>query len=348
MNAHVAIIEPVDTDGAVSFVADPQTPLAVLTDKAQADSLIARVKAEIAALVPDPTTAKGREAIKSLAFKVTKTKTAVDAARKLFTEEARKKVDTTNAAGRVIWDQLEALAVAARKPLTDWEQAEKDRIEAVANRMAEIERSANVFTDDSADAIAGRITILEAMTFDPDVYREGLDRATDARASVIATLTSIHARLVQEEADRAELAALRAAAAAREEEARLATLAAEAKAKEEADALAAKEREEEIARKAADDAKAEAARVAQKALDDQAAAHQAELDAIQKAADEKAATEKVEADQAAQREKNRAHVAKIMGAAKLAIMGLGIPEEQAVAVVKAIKAGSVPNVSIQF
>lgn len=346
MNAHVNIATL--EDGAVSFVTEEATALAVLTDKEKAEAFFERVKAEVEAFVPDISTAKGRDEIKSLAFKVTKTKTAVDAARKKLTEDARKQVDAANAAGRVIWDKLEALAADVRKPLTDWEQAEKDRVEAIANRMGAIERAGAAQVEDTAESVAGRIADLEQMAFDAEVFRDSLDRAAAARDQAVADLHVLQARLVQEEADRAELAKLRAEAAAREEQDRLAKEAADAKAKEEADAIAAKQRDDEIARKAAEDATAEAARLAQKALDDQAAAHQAELDRLQKVADDKAAAEKAEADLAAQRERSRAHVSKTMAAAKLAIMGLGVTEDQAREIVKAIKAGSVPNVTIQF
>lgn len=357
MNAHVAIATL--DEGAISFVAEPSMAVTVLTDAQQADAFIARIKAEVESFVPDVSSAKGREAIKSLAFKVTKTKTAIDAARKKLTEDARKQVDAANAAGRVIWDKLENLAADARKPLTDWEQAEKDRVEAIANRMDAIERSTQVFTDDSAEAVAERIAKLEAMTFDPEVFRESAERAEAARAAAINTLTGIHARLLQEEADRAELARLRQEKEEREERER-----AEREAKEAADAEAARraqakadedaraEREAEArslaAANAAEEARLAAEREAREALAEQQRQHQAELARIQREKDELEAQAIRERQETERREKNRAHAAKIMGAAKLAIMGLGVPEEQATEVVKAIKAGSIPNVIIQF
>ena len=362
MNAPVTIIE----ETAISFVADPQTPLAVLQNKAEADSLFARVQAEIEAHVPDLATAKGREAIKSLAFKVTKTKTAVDAARKKLTEDARKQVDAANAAGRVIWDRLEALAAEARRPLTEWEEAEKARVETVANCFGAIEDLSRQVVEDTAAAVAERAAQLQAMTFDAKVFGDSLDRAEAARGAAIEALNVLHARLTQEEADRAELARLRAENEARAERDRLAEeerqraeaaanaarIAAEAEERRAADEAARAQREQEARERAATEAaaaaQAETERKAQAALAEQARAHQAELDRIQREKDAEAAEAKRVADETALREKNRAHAAKIMGAAKLAIMGLGVTEEQAQAVVKAIRAGSVPNVSIQF
>ncbi|MDO8912334.1 MAG: hypothetical protein Q8N10_03490 [Phenylobacterium sp.] len=355
MNAPVTIIE----ETAISFVADPQTPLAVLQNKAEADSLFARVQAEIEAHVPDLTTAKGREAIKSLAFKVTKTKTAVDAARKTLTEDARKQVDAANAAGRVIWDRLEALAIEARRPLTEWEEAEKARVETVANCFGAIEDLSRQVVEDTAAAVAERAAQLQAMTFDAKVFGDSLERAESARAAGIEGLNVLHARLTQEEADRAELARLRQEAAEREERERAevaakeaaqaeATRAAQAKADEDARAEREADARSLAAANAAEDARKEAERASQAALAEQARAHQAELDRIQRETDAEAAKAKREADEAEAREKNRAHVSKIMGAAKLAVMGLGVSEDHAKAVVKAIQTGAIPHVSIKF
>ena len=65
-----------------------------------------------------------------------------------------------------------------------------------------------------------------------------------------------------------------------------------------------------------------------------AASHQAERDRI--------------AAEDAKRAANRAHVGKVMGAAKVAIMSCGVTEDQAKAIVTAIKAGLVPQVEIKF
>lgn len=344
MNAHTPIVAE---ETAVSFIAEQQTPLAVLTSANEAEALFARIRAEIDAFVPDLSTVTSRAAIKSLAFKVTKTRTAVEAARKDKTEAWRKQTDAVNASGRVIKARLEQMEEEARKPLTEWEEVEKSRVEKVANWFDAAERAA-VILNDASEAVGERLATFEGMTLDADTFGDSLERAEEVRQQTVEVLRAAVARLIQAEADRAELDRLRTEAAAREEQDRLAKEAAKAKEKEAADALAAKAREDEIARKAAEDATADAARLAQKALDDQAAAHQAELDRLQKVADDKAAAAKAEADLAAQREKNRTHVSKIMAAAKLAIMGLGVTEDLAREVVKAIKAGSVPNVTIQF
>jgi len=55
------------------------------------------------------------------------------------------------------------------------------------------------------------------------------------------------------------------------------------------------------------------------------------------------------ADEEEARKKNREHVSAVMSAAKVAVMSeCGLDEEAAKSVIKAIFAGRIPSVSIQF
>ena len=62
----------------VAIVAE--NPVVVLTDQAKFDRFYQEMKRETDAHVADLTTEKGRKAIASLAFKVARTKTAIDEA----------------------------------------------------------------------------------------------------------------------------------------------------------------------------------------------------------------------------------------------------------------------------
>jgi colicin import membrane protein len=314
-------ITPITTEEtALSFVADPKVAIAVLTKSDERQAFMANVKADVAKFVPDLSTAKGREAIKAMAFKVTKTKTFIDGTRKALTEEHRKAVEAVNSVGRVVWDELESLAIETRKPLTDYEQAEKDRLAEVAGRFELIERHQMLSVEDSALTVSARILHLQEMTFDPAVFGDSLASAEEARDAAVATLQAAHARIVQEEADRAELALLRQAEIDRQADADRAT-------KEAADALAETNRLAEIERQA--QARAD------QAIADAETARIAEAKRIQEEADA--------------REKDRSHRGKIMGAAKTAIMAHGgIDAETAAKIVKAIVAKAIPNISISF
>tara|TARA_R110002074_G_scaffold262994_1_gene435079 strand:+ start:1969 stop:3426 length:1458 start_codon:yes stop_codon:yes gene_type:complete len=136
------------------------------------------------------------------------------------------------------------------------------------------------------------------------------------------------------------------------ERARVETLAHVKAAQKEQAERAIREAAEEAAQKAQRDAE----RAAQIERDRIQAEHDAALAAEKKRADELAAAEaKRIADKAredaeiAKRERNRAHRAKVMGEAKIAIMAAGaINEEVAVAIVKAIDKGQIPHVSLEF
>lgn len=202
MNAHTPIVAE---EIAVSFIVE-QTPLAVLTSADEANALFARIRAEMDAFKPDLSTAAGRAAVKSFAFKITKTKTAVEGARKDKTEAWRKQTDEVNASGRVIKARLEQMEDEARKPLTDWEEAEKARVEKVANWFEAAERAVVILNDDTSEAVAERLATFESATLDADTFGDSLDRAEATRQQTVEALHAAHARLVQEEADRAELA----------------------------------------------------------------------------------------------------------------------------------------------
>jgi colicin import membrane protein len=165
------------------------------------------------------------------------------------------------------------------------------------------------------------------------------------------------------------------------EESRLAKEAEERRAKEEARQKADQERIEREAKERAEreaqeriEAAEQAARAAQEkaaqeaqeqidaakraAADAEAARIKSEQEAERRLQEERAAREREKAEQErvdreqreadAKRQADREHRAKIMGAAKAAIIEIGIEEPQARELVLAITAGNIPNVSIKF
>jgi len=193
-------------------------PVMVLVNPEAFAPFLAGIKREIAEHVPDITTAKGRDAIKSLAFKVTRTKTAIDDAGKKLNEEARAKINLVDGSRRAIREQLEQLAEEVRAPLTAWEEAEKGRVERVDALFAELEGASIIQRDWTSENVAKEIADIEEMDLPPVLFQDRLEEATQTREKVLFTLREAHARIVQEEAGRAELAKLRAEQAAREQE----------------------------------------------------------------------------------------------------------------------------------
>jgi len=354
-----------------------ENPGLVLLDRERFNQFYEAIKAETDKLVPDLTTEKGRKEIASMAFKVAKTKTAIDAAGKLLNEEARAKINLVDAARRDIRDKLDALKDEVRKPLTEWEAKEEARVAACDALIERIKAAAVVSLDDTAATVANRLSNVKAFALDEGQFQSSLPLALAQHEATVTALTSAHARLVKEEADRAELERLRAEAAEREAKERAeaeAKAAAEAveRQRQEAEARATRAAEEEQARiaaaaKAAEDAACAAAetraneeRLAQQRAHDEAlaaerrradeaeAAREAEARRIALAEAQAAAAAETQRKADEARAADQEHRAKIMGAAKLAIMGHGVGEQTARAIVLAIAAGDVPAVSIKF
>lgn len=345
----------------------PTDLVAILTTPEKFDDLIGTIKAEVAAHSYDLTTKKGRDAIKSLAYKVTRTKTALDEAGKELNAGKRAEINAVDEVRRKVREDLDTLAADARKPLDEWEQAEGDRQTKIAVTMLFIDDAREVSADDTSADIQDQINRLTECVFDADIFQDALELAVNAKASAIEFLTAAKGRATRAEADAAELAELRRKDAERIEADRIAS---EAAAQIEADRIAEDARVAEAARieaqriadaeaaetkrladisaaeqRAAEAATAEAARIAQVAID--AANAEAETlrhaEAVRQAAADRAASEQ------AAREADKAHRGAVMKAAKEAIIEYGgVTEDAARKIVLAIVAGEIPNVTVKF
>lgn len=349
----------------------------VLFDQNKFDDFYARLKAEVDAVPVDLSTKKGRDAIASVAAKVRTEKASIDKDRLRLTKEWRDNTALVNGAWNGIKDRLDALAVEARRPLTEWEEAEADRIQTARSRIDWLKAAATVSLDDSVASVRERGREVWQATLDPELFRDLLSEAEAVKAATVDVLKAALARLTREEDERAELERLRAAEAERvakeqaEREVRDAEerAAAEAKAEEERRAAAEKAEQDRIAaaqQEAEDRAKREAeaaaeadrqriqrdheeALAAERRRAEQAEADaQAERDrAAKEEADRKAEADRAAAEQA-RRESDQAHRTARKTAAKEAIIAIGIPEAKALKLVQAIVAGDIPNVRLEF
>ena len=93
-----------------------------------AQSLFDRIAEQARSVVPDLSTDKGRKAIASMARKVASSKTAFDAHGKELKEQYTAITSKIDADRKLFRDQCDALRDEIRKPLTDWENADKQRI----------------------------------------------------------------------------------------------------------------------------------------------------------------------------------------------------------------------------
>jgi len=380
MNA-VATIEPTTT--AIAAVVE-QTPVVVLTDRDQRDAFYAHIQHEVDAFKPDTNTEKGRKAIKAFAYKITRTKTAIDDAGKLLNEDARARINAVDAERRVVKEKLTALAAEVRRPLTEWEDAEEERVAECRAVIEGIKSAAVVTIEDTAATVRTRGAEVWNIAIDDDKFRDMAPEAVAAKEMAVSALKSALARLTKEEADRAELDRLRAEAAAREERDRAEREAREAEERAAAEAKAAEERrvaderaveERRIAAEKAEAerierAKQEAAAAAERAAKEEQAkrdrehaeqmaaerrraeeaerAAQAERDRLAAEEAERQAEAKRIADEQAARDADQKHRSAVMKAAKEAFITCGADEETAKKIVLLIRSGEVPNVTLRF
>lgn len=342
-----------------------ENALQVFTTEEALDKLYAEVEAQVVGVVYDMTTKKGRDQCASDAYKVARSKQAVEKlGAKLSAEykEIPKKIDASR---RRIKERFDALQEQIRQPLNEWEAAEEARIALHKADLDGLAWQAQNLDGLNSEELRSRVDLVNSTEVN-ESWEEFEAEAHRTKAKTLEALNTTLAAREKYEAEQAELARLRAEAEARriqDEKERIAREAAEratreaearaqaeydAAAKREADAKAAQERaerekQEAIERQKQAEARAEAEKLAaeQRAKE---AAEAARLAEIKRQADEAA---KAEAEQKA-READRAHRAKIMGAAKEALMIEGIDEEQARAVVLAIVRGEVPHVTINF
>lgn len=200
---------------ALALPADTELATIFRTEGA-VDPIIARIEAEVRAHVPDLTTAKGRDAVKSLAYKVSRSKTALDEAGKKLNEDARAQIAVVDAARKRIRDRLDALRDEARKPLDDWEAAEETRINALRDRLAALDAGRADEHCETAQ-ISDVLAEIEATEIGDD-WQEYQGQAAIAKGRALTTLRRNLQIASQREADAAELERLRLEQARRDEE----------------------------------------------------------------------------------------------------------------------------------
>lgn len=277
-------------------------------DKAAIDEVIQMVRAEISAFdYGDFAVKKNRDAVKSLAYKVAQTKTAIDNSGKDFLADVKAKVKTIDDVRKYARDELDKLRDKAKQPLIEWEQ-EQERIRQEEERI-EIQKEID---KDHEFALL-------------------MDKEWQAEQERI--------KAAQEEAQRvaAELAEKK-----RQEE--LAAAAEAAKIKTEAEAAAEIERARQAQKEAEERAAREKHLAEQRAIQAEQEAkrreEQARIDAQNKAAAEQAAKEKAEQEERERieveekaRQANIEHRRTVNNEILTALTLNGLTEEQAKVVI---------------
>ena len=353
------------TTTEIVLVPPPETALQVFSANNGLDPYLAHIKQELDAFVPDVSTKKGRDAIASIAYKVAKSKTALDNIGKDLVAELKdvpKKIDAERKRMRDLLDQWKD---EVRAPLTAWEEAEEAR---QARHKAGIEwfaLRAKEHHDLDLQELRASLAEVDSKAVDQS-WEEYEADAHRAKAKAMEALAAAVVAREKHEAEQAELVKLRAEAAAREQKDREERIAreaaeraqreAEAKAqaereaalKREADATAAAERRELELKLAAERAEREKAEAIQREQQAKADAERREAEAVAAEQRRVAAIAEAEAKEAKRREADKAHKTAVNRAALEAFMKGGLSEECAKTAVTLIAKKSIPAVSITY
>jgi hypothetical protein len=334
------------------------------------DPVIEQIEAEARAAAArlDISTEANRQALKSLAWKVARSKTFIDNQRKALVTDEKRRLKRIDEEGSRIWDRLENLQTEVRRPLTEWEEADRARIASHERELGEIENAGPQSLQNwqmlSAEAMRDRLREIET---DPHNWEEFGVRAAGVKAVAKTQILEAIGKREKYDAEQAELVRLRAEAADRERKEREERIAREATEKAEREAKA---REEKAARDAefqrlkieddrraaeqrAKDAETRRILAEEKAQHDaKAAAERAERDkqAAVKAERERAAAKAQREKEEQERRESSARIrAKVLKEARLALQNhCQIEPEQSDVILDAIIKGLIPHVMVVF
>ncbi|PCO26315.1 cell envelope biogenesis protein TolA [Morganella morganii] len=296
-------------------VIEPATALDLFTAPDKVQVLLSGIRekalAEQALLDTDLSKAKNRDAIKSLAYKVTQSKTYIDKAGKVVVDELKELPKKVDASRKQCRDELDALSEEIRQPVTVWEDAEKARV-AAEELARQIER-------DHEEALQ--------MNELHDLRKAEEERKRIEHENEIKRQAAEQARIEAEQK------------AQRDREA------AELKARQEVEAAAKRERE---AREAQERAEREKQEAIAKAEREKLAAVEAERRKAEESERARLAEIERQKQEELKRQADTVHRAKVNNQAMQDLIAAGIPEDCAKACIIAIAKGSVSSVKINY
>lgn len=239
------------------------------------DQIISALKEEVrkrAAQLDISTEAK-RKALASLAYQVAKSKTFLDNKRKELVSDEKKRLKAIDIEGARIWEELEALQEEIRKPLTDWENAEKERVATHEMAINQIHALSILDQDSSVAEIEAKIA--DVLLIGKRQFEEFSKPAQVAIDQALGSLESARVRTIETIKEKEELERLRKESAERAAKDREEAIAREAREKAQRES---REREEEAKRYA----EAERMRIEEERFRAEARAKQAEAAAEQR------------------------------------------------------------------
>ena len=336
------------------IVVEQQNQVSVFVEGDGVQAILDDIRQKATSIVPDVSTAKGRKEIASVAYSVAKTKTYLDGLGKDLTDkykEIPKKIDANR---KLIRDYLDALKDEVRAPLTQYEAAEEARVAALNERMAVFANAKEASGELSSAELDHLLQQIEAIAIDGS-WQEMTTQAGVAKDAALLHLRAVIETAKAREAQAAELERLRQEAAAREQadrERRIAEEAAAAEARRQEQARIDAERQVVLAKEREDQARIAAEQAELRRQQAEAnAKRQAEEAAARAAEQERQRIEqglRQKAEEDARRAADREHRASINNAALADLVSLGIADDQAKAIIRAIAGGKVRSVTINY
>ncbi|EME3603459.1 hypothetical protein ACROQ8_004531 [Yersinia enterocolitica] len=338
-------------------MADESTDLAVIDIKPESyptlyvtnglDSYLDQIRQEVSE-VPDLSTTKGRERIKSLAASVSRSKTAIEKPGRDYLKKLKEAVKPAEAEIKRFVDACDALRDETRRPLTEWE-AEQERLKLEAVRIAAEEAYSAMWQEahDMDAVITIRIAEKAAAKKESDhemalLMNDAFDRDAKAKADEIERLRKAHEEFIAQQA----------AEKAKREVEEKAKRDIEAAEQREREAKLAQERAEQKAEQDKKDAAAKAEREKQDAIAAEKLKAQEEAERVQREAkqkeDARLAEEKRVADEAAKRAADVEHRRTINRQAVADLIANGLPEDCAQKCVAAIAKNLISSVRITY
>lgn len=188
-----------------------ETALQVYSAANGLDPFLAKIREEIDGFVPDVTTRKGREAIASIAYKVARSKTALDNVGKELVADLKEVPKKVDAERKRMRDLLDSWQAEVRQPLTEWEQREEMRKAKHQAGIDQINLRLECRDLDSTE-LKANIEWLEGLLIGEDWEEFETEAARTKDKALVALREALVAR-EKYEAEQAELERLRAEAA---------------------------------------------------------------------------------------------------------------------------------------
>lgn len=338
----------------IKVVGGGQIPIAVFYDEKKYDAFITEFKSFVESVDRDISTAEGRKNINSMAYEIARMKKPIEEAGKATIEEVKAKVKAVDKQRIKLVDTIEEIQIKFRKPLTDFENKEKERVAKIEQAYKDLETLGD-FSFDIPTIENVTLRLNQANVIVNRDWEEFKDKALEAHVKLVNKLHDMTEKLIKEKAEREELEQLRKEQEVRKQAEREAQIAEEARENARREAIAEARRVELENQKKADEAAQRLQKIEEEKL---ALIKKAKEDAEKAEKDKQAAIEAerkrikdqqdAEAKETAKREANKAHKKRINNEALEDIIALGIDKDLAKALITAIVEEKVRNINIRY